>query len=163
MLHPEPILRLLALLAVANGTPVLLKKLLGDFAARPLDGGARLPDGEPVLGPSKTVRGIVASLIVTTCLAPFFGIAAGTGAIVAAAAMAGDLLSSFVKRRLHVPPSGQSVGLDQIPESLLPALACRWALPLSALDVVLVVALFLVGELAASRLLYALRIRDRPY
>lgn len=35
-MHPDLIAELLLLLTVANGTPVLVKKLLGDFLAYPL-------------------------------------------------------------------------------------------------------------------------------
>jgi CDP-2,3-bis-(O-geranylgeranyl)-sn-glycerol synthase len=56
-----------------------------------------------------------------------------------------------------------ALGLDQMPESLLPALAARWFEPLSLLDVVLIVGLFFVGELVLSRILYIWKIRDRPY
>ena len=37
----------------------LLLKLLGVSFAHPLDGGARLFDGQPLFGRSKTIRGIV--------------------------------------------------------------------------------------------------------
>jgi len=77
--------------------------------------------------------------------------------------MVGDLLSSFVKRRLDRRPSSQAIGIDQIPEALLPLLACRAALGLGLLDIVVVVAAFFVGELVVSRLLFRLHIRDEPY
>jgi CDP-2,3-bis-(O-geranylgeranyl)-sn-glycerol synthase len=78
-------------------------------------------------------------------------------------AMTGDLLSSFIKRRMNLAPGSQALGLDQIPESLLPVIACRWILPVTALDIVAVTGLFFFGELVASRALFALNIRDRPY
>jgi CDP-2,3-bis-(O-geranylgeranyl)-sn-glycerol synthase len=56
-----------------------------------------------------------------------------------------------------------ALGLDQVPESMLPAFASRWFEPLSLLDVALVVGLFFVGELVLSRILYIWKIRDRPY
>ncbi len=77
--------------------------------------------------------------------------------------MAGDLFSSFVKRRLNFPPSSQAIGIDQVPESLLPMLACRDALALTAADIALGVGIFFVGELIVSRLLYRIHLRDRPY
>ena len=85
------------------------------------------------------------------------------GAIVGAVAMAGDLASSFVKRRLALPPSSRATGLDQIPESLFPLLAASALLPLSALDIVVATLAFFLGEIVLSRLLYKWRIRDRPY
>ncbi|MFI5011261.1 MAG: CDP-archaeol synthase [Hyphomicrobiales bacterium] len=162
-MHAQLIVQLLVLLALANGTPVLAKKLLGGRLARPLDGGARFFDGQPIFGKSKTIRGIVLSVAATTGFAPFLGASYGMGALLAATAMAGDLLSSFSKRRLQLPESSQAIGLDQVPESLLPALACRWVAPLSILDAGLVTILFLLGELVCSRVLYRLKIRDRPY
>jgi len=82
---------------------------------------------------------------------------------VGATAMAGDLCSSFLKRRLGLAPSSKATGIDQIPESLLPSLACRHALSLTAVDVLAVTTLFLVGEILLSRLLFRLHFRDRPY
>jgi CDP-diglyceride synthetase len=162
-MHAQLIVQLLILLALANGTPVIAKKLLGNRLARPLDGGALFFDGQPIFGKSKTIRGIVLSVAAATCLAPLVGASYRMGALVAATAMVGDLLSSFTKRRLVLQESSQAIGLDQVPESLLPALACRWVVPLSTLDAVVVTALFFLGELAFSRILYRWEIRDRPY
>ena len=162
-MHPISIAELLVLLMLANGAPVMGKKLLGDHLAYPLDGDLRLSDKQPIFGRSKTLRGIVLSVIVTAGAAPLFAMSPWTGLLIAVAAMAGDLFSSFIKRRLHLQPSTQFIGLDQIPESLFPALACRAALQLTFVDVALVVILFFIGELMLSRLLYALKIRDRPY
>lgn len=161
--HPVAIAQILALLAVANGTPVLAHRLLHDRWAWPLDGSLRFVDGRPVLGASKTVRGIVVALALTTGVAPLVGVTPIVGLSAAGVAMIGDLLSSFTKRRLGLPPSSRAVGLDQIPESLLPALACRSSLGLGAGDMVVVTAIFLVGEIVLSRLLYRWHIRERPY
>jgi CDP-2,3-bis-(O-geranylgeranyl)-sn-glycerol synthase len=151
------------LLTLANGTPVVANKIFGRRFAWPLDAGIKFFDGRPLLGASKTIRGIVLSLLVSAAGAPLMGLDARIGVIVAATAMAGDLLSSFVKRRLDLPPSSRATGLDQIPESLLPVLACREALSLSAADIAAGVAIFFVGEVFLSRLFYRLRLRDRPY
>lgn len=83
--------------------------------------------------------------------------------MVAATAMLGDLLSSFLKRRMGLAPSRQAIGLDQIPESLLPLLACWFFLPLTIVDVVAATVIFFVGELSLSRVLFKLGIRNRPY
>jgi len=97
------LLQLLVLLVVANGTAVIAKKLLGAAFARPLDGGALFVDGQPIFGPSKTIRGIVLSLLVTCICAQLMGLGWQVGILVATFAMAGDLFSSFLKRRLHLP------------------------------------------------------------
>jgi CDP-archaeol synthase len=162
-MHPILLLELLVLVAVANAAPVLAKRLLGGAFAWPLDGGAVLSDGMPLLGASKTIRGIVVSFLATIIVAPAMGLGWKLGAVVAGAAMVGDLLSSFVKRRLRLPPSSKATGLDQIPESLLPLLAATWFVPIGLLDIAAGTAIFFVGGLALSRLLYRLNLRDEPY
>jgi len=162
-MHPLLILKLLILLAVANGVPVIAKRILGDRFAYPADLGMNFPDGERLYGPTKTVRGVGLSIFATAAVAPLLGFPLKIGALIAAAAMVGDLLSSFVKRRLKIPPSGQALGLDQIPESLFPLLACMDPLQLSIPDIAAGVAVFFVGELLVSRLLFKLHLRDRPY
>ena len=162
-IHPFLIVQLLVLLALANGAPLIAKKVFGTALAFPLDNGVRLADGQPLLGRSKTIRGIGLSIAVTTLCAPWAGLSPAAGLLVSGVAMIGDLLSSFIKRRMKLAPSSMALGIDQIPESLLPAIAARWALPVTVLDAAILAGLFFIGELAASRVLFALNIRDRPY
>jgi CDP-2,3-bis-(O-geranylgeranyl)-sn-glycerol synthase len=157
------ILQLMVLLTLANGTPVITKKILGSRFARPLDAGLMFLDRRPLLGSSKTIRGVLVSILITTVSAPLVGLQPKIGALVAGTAMAGDLFSSFVKRRLNLQPSSRALGLDQVPESLLPLLACREVLSLTAADIALGVGIFFVGELILSRLLYKAHLRDQPY
>ena len=119
-MHLLLIAQLLTLLVGANGTPIIIEKVLGKFLAFPIDGGATLADGKPLLGSSKTLRGLALSILATTAFAPLIGLSWKVGALVAAMAMLGDLLSSFLKRRMGLAPSCQAIGFDQIPESLLP-------------------------------------------
>jgi len=161
--HPLLDLQLLVLLAVANTAPLLAKRVMGDRFSWPLDGGLAFFDGRPMFGKSKTLRGIVLAVIATAAVAALVGPDWRTGAVVGAAAMAGDLFSSFVKRRLALPPSSQATGLDQVPESLLPLLAVRAMLPLTVLDIAALVALFFIGEVLFSRVFYRFGLRDRPY
>ena len=157
------ILQILVLLTFANGTPIVAKKIFGSRFALPLDAGIIFFDGRPIFGASKTMRGIVVSILITSAIAPFIGLDLTIGAIVASSAMAGDLFSSFVKRRLNFPPSSQALGLDQVPESLFPMLACRDALSLTIADIALGVGIFFIGELILSRLLFRAHLRDEPY
>jgi CDP-2,3-bis-(O-geranylgeranyl)-sn-glycerol synthase len=162
-MHPLQMLQLLSLLMLANGTPIIAKKIFGSRFARPLDAGIVFFDGRPVFGHSKTIRGILVSILITTIGAPFIGLSPAIGVIAASTAMAGDLFSSFVKRRLNFPPSSQAIGIDQVAESLFPMLACRDALSLTIADIALGVGVFFVGGLMLSRLLYRVNLRDRPY
>ena len=160
-MHMSLLLQLLILLVVANGTAVGAKKLFGAVFARPLDGGALFLDGQPVFGPSKTTRGIVVSVLATSVCAALMGLGWEIGALIATFAMIGDLLSSFLKRRLHLASSSMAIGLDHIPESLFPLLASR--LLLSILDIVAGTTIFVVGALILSPLLFKLNIRDEPH
>jgi len=162
-MHILPILQLMVLLTLANGAPVVAKKICGSRFALPLDCGRTFFDGRPVFGSSKTFRGIVVAVLAATAGAPLIGLDPIVGMTAGGAAMAGDLFSSFTKRRLHLPPSSQALGLDQIPESLLPLLACRDALSLTAVDIALGVGVFFLGELVLSRLLFRAHLRDEPY
>jgi len=157
------LLQLLILLVVANGAAVVAKKLLGDALGRPLDGGALFFDRQPIFGPAKTIRGIVASLLATSLCAALMGLGWGLGALVATFTMAGDLLSSFIKRRLSLASSSMAVGLDHIPEALFPLAASALVLPLSFLDIVVGVTIFVAGAVLLSPILFKLRIRDEPH
>jgi CDP-2,3-bis-(O-geranylgeranyl)-sn-glycerol synthase len=86
-----------------------------------------------------------------------------TGVWIAVLSMLGDLGSSFIKRRLHLPLHAQAFGLDQIPEALLPLLALKAQFNLTSVDIAALVVAFIVLELVLSRVLFRLRIRDRPY
>jgi CDP-2,3-bis-(O-geranylgeranyl)-sn-glycerol synthase len=85
-----------------------------------------------------------------------------TGAYVGLLAMMGDLLSSFLQRRLGIASSDSALGLDQGLEALVPVLVMQapWALRLS--DMVAIIAMFFIVDVALSRLLYKLHIRKRP-
>ena len=157
------LLQLLILLVVANGTAVGAKKLLGAAFARPLDGGALFVDGQPIFGPSKTIRGIVVSVLATSVCAALIGLGWEVGILVATFAMAGDLFSSFVKRRLRLEPHAQAFGLDQVPEALVPLLLVRDRLGLGWLEIAALLTAFVALQLVLSRLLFMLGARDRPY
>ncbi|MGH8511336.1 MAG: CDP-archaeol synthase [Gammaproteobacteria bacterium] len=156
------ILQVLLLLGVANAAPIVARELLGERFNRPLDGGKAFIDGAPIFGGTKTVRGLLASLLMSAAGAMLLGFSASFGAWFAAAAMLGDLFSSFMKRRMGVASSCPVTGLDQIPEALFPALAALPYLDLSALDVAIIVTLFFLLDIAVSPVLYRLRIRKIP-
>lgn len=147
----------LLLLGAANGTPVLLRLAMGKRWAHPLDGGSCLSDGQPIFGTSKTIRGIVSALVVTAGTAWAFGYSPLMGVGIAAAAMLGDLFSSFIKRRLGMRSSHDAYGLDQIPESLLPALVFRVQMGLSWGDVALLILVFTVLDIILTSALHRIQ------
>jgi hypothetical protein len=106
--------RLLLLLGAANVAPIAAKRVFGARWSWPLDGGLRLFDGRPLLGPTKTVRGLMAAVVGAGLAAVLLGLPAGLGVAVGALAILGDALSSFSKRRLGVAPSGRATGLPDM-------------------------------------------------
>ena len=162
-MNAENIAIVLILLAAANSAPVIAMSFLERTAAWPVDFGWRFVDGQPLFGRSKTFRGLVVAVTLAAGVAPMMGLSWRIGAVVAAASMAGDLLSSFVKRRLRLAPSSMAPLLDQLPESLFGAVAASWGLPLGAREIAVCVAVFTVGQMIVSRVAYALGLRSEPY
>lgn len=154
---------LLVVLLAANGAPVLLRGLIGRRGASPVDGGRLAWDGRPWLGASKTWRGLLAGVLLAAVVAWVLGIGALLGAILGLLAMAGDLISSFLKRRLGKASSDRMTGLDQIPEALVPMLAAWFWLDLTPWHVLVVVLLFMVVDMVGSPLLYRLGLRRHPH
>ncbi len=144
-------LTLFALLLVANGSPVVLSLLTGKTRKWPIDGGLCLPDGQRLFGTSKTLPGLAVAVSATTLCSLLIGPSAWIGFLVGAFAMFGDLLSSFIKRRLGLASGAAAVGLDQIPESLLPVLICKPLLDLSWTQVLLLTLAFVVANLLISQ------------
>lgn len=162
-MQPGKILEALILLMLANGTPLVAKKILGNRLSYPVDANRRFADGKRLFGPSKTVRGVILAVLATTAGAVLLGFDWRIGVLLGSAAMAGDLFSSFVKRRCNMATSSMALGLDQVPESLFPLIACREWLSLGLVDIAVTVALFFAGEIVLSRFFFALGLRDRPY
>lgn len=156
--------QVMILLLTANGAPIILRRVLQERWAWPVDGGRCLAaDGLPWLGRSKTWRGLAGAVLATGFAALFLEMPFATGMLIGSWAMAGDLLSSFIKRRLKLAPGDMAFGLDQIPESLFPLLAAGGGLRLDTAAILWLVLTFLILELVLSRFLYALHIRERPY
>jgi len=156
-------LQLLLLTGAANVAPILAKRLLGAWGNVPIDGGVRFFDCRPLLGPAKTWRGLIAAVLLSTLVAAALGWPAGLGATIGAAAMAGDALSSFVKRRLGITSSGKATGLDQVPEVLLPLLAVMGTLQLSVAMVAGVTLVFCLLALPLARWSHRIGLRDEPH
>ena len=148
----EPWLVTTLLLITANGAPVIASVLLGNRWAWPLDGNTRFTDQRPLLGISKTFRGLVVAIVATAVVATLLGITWFEGAFFGLLAMLGDLCSSFIKRRLGFPPHQSVPLLDQLPESLLPAWVMLPVLGTTTTGMLAAVAAFLVIDLLFSRL-----------
>ncbi|WP_091638987.1 CDP-archaeol synthase [Aquisalimonas asiatica] len=156
-------LQVLIIITVANAAPVVLSYVLGRRSGRPVDGGSRWRDGRRVFGPSKTVRGVIAAVIATTGVTALLGLPLLVGAAAGALAMAGDLASSFAKRRMGLMPSSRFIGLDQVPEAFLPLLVLIPLPMISTTSGVAAAALFVLLGPPASWMLYRAGIRREPH
>ncbi|RLG49721.1 MAG: CDP-2,3-bis-(O-geranylgeranyl)-sn-glycerol synthase [Thermoproteota archaeon] len=90
----------------ANATPVILG------GGKPLDLGLKWIDGERIFGDHKTFRGILAGLLVGTVVGTIQGREL-LGFFQSLGAMLGDLVSSFLKRRLKRKPGQWTPVLDE--------------------------------------------------
>lgn len=153
----------LLLVLAANGAPILATRLLGTRFALPLDGGLRLADGEYLLGPHKTLRGLLAAIAASTILARLLGLPAGLGGAVGLAAMMGDAATSFLKRRRRLGSGDRAGVLDQLPETLLPLLVLHLAGRLDLPGLAAALLFVLATAVLLSRILHGLGIRERPY
>jgi len=159
----ERICLILLLLGCANTMPIVARKIFRQRWELSVDFGMRWMDGRPVFGPHKTWRGLAASLGTTTLLSLLTPAGPGNGFLLALLSMTGDLLASFMKRRMNLRSGARATGLDQGVEALLPLVCLRQRLFLSWQEIALITILFAAVELVVSPLLYRLGIRRNPH
>ena len=96
----------------ANAAPLVLG------GGRAFDGGRTLSDGQPIFGSHKTVRGVVAGIVVGTLIGLGESFVdsrlAFAGFMIAVGAVLGDLFGAFVKRRFKLRPGRSFPVLDQL-------------------------------------------------
>ena len=152
---------------VANGSPVLFG------GGKPLDFGRKFIDGRRIFGDNKTIRGFV------------FGVLAGvlTGFILylmffkfnkylclafsqSIGAHIGDLFGSFVKRRFDLKPGQSAPVLDQLGFlifAFLTMYAVCGSIPLSMLEITILIILTLVLHPLTNLGAYILKLKSKPY
>lgn len=151
------------MLVLANGAPVLVTRLLNHRGNWPVDAGRLWRDGRPLFGPSKTWRGLVSGTLSCLLFAAWIGLGWAFGAVFGLLALLGDLLSSFLKRRMGLPASARALWLDQLPEALVPMLLAWLWLPLPLWQATATAVLFALSNMLISPLLYRLGIRKQPH
>ncbi|CAK0774065.1 CDP-archaeol synthase [Gammaproteobacteria bacterium] len=142
---------LILFLVWANFAPFLVGLWLGERWGTPVDFGRKWWDGLPVFGSHKTWRGIATSIVGSALAAPLMiDVSWWAGAVAGGLAMVGDLVTSFLKRRLHDPEGEDVPAVDQVLEGILPASFTGWQMGLSPVSVVFAVLLFVpLGEIGA--------------
>ena len=144
--------RALLLVCVASAAAWAASRVLGDRWTARLDFGLVLPDGKPRFGSHKTWRGVAAGTLAGVLVAALVGIGAATGPAFGAAALIGDAISSAIKRRLGLRPGAEVLGLDQLPESLLPLILFAGPLGIGAQEIAAVALVFTLLDVLAAPL-----------
>lgn len=137
------IVEIILFLLWVNMLPPLAHLLFGERFRWRVDGGLCFFDKQPLFGPHKTIRGILASVLGGAAVAFFISLSWWIAALAALLAMAGDLLSSFIKRRLQKPSGGSIFLLDQLFEGFFPLLFISNYYPLLWWQFLLVLGIFI--------------------
>ncbi len=126
-----------------NLLPPLAHLMLGKRFSWRVDGGLSFFDNQPLFGRHKTIRGIGASVLGGAVASSLLGLPWPFAALAASCAMAGDLVSSFIKRRLHKPDGSSVFILDQVFEGFFPLLVIGSYSPLQWWQFVVVLLFFM--------------------
>ncbi|WP_419661324.1 conserved uncharacterized protein, DUF46, metallophosphoesterase-like [Desulfosarcina variabilis str. Montpellier] len=142
--------KILALLWSINFAPPSLSILLKERCQTPVDLGHRMKDGQPLFGPHKTIRGVVAGILAGGLIGWVLGFPVVIGLGCGALSMIGDLTSSLIKRRLGKASGTVVAGLDQLPEGAFPFFLLVPHANLGLVNSVALVLLFCLGAYAGS-------------
>ncbi len=145
----------------ANAAPIIFG---GD---RPVDGGKLFVDGKPLFGSHKTVRGFFSGLIVGTLVSFFlhtlFNYNLLLGFSLSLGALVGDLLHSFVKRRIGLAPGASLPVADQL-DFILGSIF--FSIPISAPSMLTILMLVIITppiHVSTNILAYCLGIKKTPW
>ena len=159
-------LKILALLWAINFVPPLLTFFFEDQWNTPLDLGYRFPDGHPLLGSHKTFRGFLAGVGAGLLAGVLMGIPWWLGLGAGLLSMAGDLASSFLKRRFGISSGDIVPVLDQGFEGLFPFFVLAPYYLLSIGETLLLLVVFslgaFIGSLFLNRVLLSLPFENYP-
>ncbi len=150
---------ILLFLLWVNTLPPLATMACNKRWDRPLDNGISWLDGRPLLGSHKTLRGLLTSLLGGTALFPLLGWSWQIALTASVLAMAGDLFSSFLKRRGHVSSGHDVLIFDHLLESLLPSLYLAFVLKMSWWHPLAVTSTFIILASYGARLWQAMIFR----
>ncbi len=167
--------------ATANMAPVLFKNQLNALA-KPIDGG-RLFRGQPLFGDHKTWRGLIVATLTggvvflvqwlltqqfpqqLTNWAPF-DITLGPwwfGFVLGFAAIFGDLVKSFFKRRVNIASGKTWFPFDQIDLIVFPLLTMGFFYPITSITIIVTQLLVPVLHVSVNRIGFWLHLKDTPW
>lgn len=165
----EDLVRVIALilpLYLANGAAPLSSKLP---RRTPMDLGRNWFDGRRVFGDGKTfegfaiglVGGLVGGLLASSVIPQYRDVA--FTALVAASALAGDLLGAFIKRRIGLPRGSPFVPLDQLDFLLMGLAAASTRICIKPSEMALAILVTMVMHLSTNYVAYLLGVKREPW
>lgn len=141
---------------VANAVPVMIK------GKTPLDFKKNFIDKKRVLGDGKTIEGTLLGIV----LGSFVGFLMGRpeiGILLSLGAIFGDVVASFLKRRINFDRGEHLWGVDQL-DFVLGAILFAGILEFPEIKLVLIVLIITpVIHLATNYLAYKLKLKKVPY
>jgi CDP-2,3-bis-(O-geranylgeranyl)-sn-glycerol synthase len=158
---------------VANAVPVILG------GGRPIDGGRKMGDGKPIFGSHKTVRGLVAGVVAGTLTGVAqagllrlqlpsdfvlpFQFSVWLAFAVSFGALMGDLVHSFVKRRIGIAEGASHPVADQLDFVLGAVLFSLFVSPPPLVTVAIILVITLPIHLLANFLAYVVGAKKTPW
>jgi len=158
---------------VANAIPVILG------GGRAIDGGRKMRDGKPFFGSHKTVRGFVAGILAGTLVgatqnAVFlsgalqdvkfpFQFSIWLGFMISFGALIGDLVHSFVKRRIGIAEGAPLPVADQLDFVLGAVLFSLFVSPPPLLTIFIIFVITVPVHLLTNLLAHVIGMKKTPW
>ncbi len=138
---------------------------------RALDRGRVLWDGRRAFGSGKTVRGTAAGILVGTLYKVLENLAlsqpTSTGLLLAlllsAGAMGGDLVGSFIKRRIGIESGESAPLLDQLDFALGALFLATFVTPLTTQTIIILLLITPIGHLGVNITGFLLHRKEVPW
>lgn len=142
---------------LANAAPVIFG------GGAPLDGGRVFLDHKPLFGANKTVRGTLSGIVIGSLT----GLIQGDplrGFLLSCGALGGDLLTSFIKRRLNLKPGAPFPVFDQLSFIFGAIVLVSLVPPPPSLDMVIVIVVATLPIHFISNLFaFLLKVKKKPW
>jgi len=158
---------------VANAIPVILG------GGRAIDGGRKMRDGKPFFGSHKTVRGFVAGILAGTLVGAAQNAVLLSGALqdvkfpfqfsillgfmISFGALIGDLVHSFVKRRIGIAEGAPLPVADQLDFVLGAVLFSLFVSPPPLLTIFIIFVITVPVHLLTNLLAHVIGVKKTPW
>lgn len=148
---------------IANGAPVVFG------GGPPIDMGKNFSDGKRILGDGKTIRGFIVGILAGTVFGAIqIGVGNKSGGILiiillSLGALLGDLVGSFIKRRIGLSRGMAAPGLDQL-EFLAGALILASLVEIPSWEIIITLIIITPAiHLGTNAIGYKMGYKSEPY